>query len=98
VGARALALTAGVLFVLFWGIGLQQYVRDVQIIQTEMVAAARWLDGHLPPEELLAVHDIGAVGYYAPRPILDMADWSARSDPLSATMTPVGVDGARGVR
>lgn len=73
VGARALALTAGVLFVLFWGIGLQQYVRDVQIIQTEMVAAARWLDGHLPPEELLAVHDIGAVGYYAPRPILDLA-------------------------
>ncbi len=73
VGVRVLALTAAILFVLFWGIGLQQYVRDVQIIQTEMVAAARWLSDSIPPEELLAVHDIGAVGYYAPRPILDLA-------------------------
>ena len=71
--SRALVSTALVLFILFWGIGLQQYGRDVQIIQSEMVATARWLDEHIPPDQLLAVHDIGAVGYFAPRPILDLA-------------------------
>ena len=27
----------------------------------------------MPEDELLAVHDIGALGYYAPREILDLA-------------------------
>lgn len=71
--SRALALTAVVLFGLFWGIGAQQYRNDVRIIQSEMVAAAQWIAENVPPEDLLAVHDIGAVGYYAPRPILDLA-------------------------
>jgi hypothetical protein len=38
-----------------------------------MVAAAHWIAETLPEDELLAVHDIGAVGYFAPRPILDVA-------------------------
>lgn len=71
--SRTLASTAVALFALFWGIGWQQYGRDVQIIQSEMVATARWLEQHILPDQLLAVHDIGAVGYYAPRPILDLA-------------------------
>ncbi len=70
---RALALTALILFLLFWPVGLQQFARDVQIIQSEMVAAALWVADHLPPDDLLAVHDIGALGYFAPRPILDLA-------------------------
>ena len=71
--SRALALTAGLLFVAFVVIGGQQYARDVQIIQSEMVATAHWLAENVPADELLAVHDIGAVGYFAPRPILDLA-------------------------
>lgn len=70
---RALALTAVVLYAVFWGVGLDQYRQDVRIIQSEMVASARWIAASLPPDELLAVHDIGAVGYFAPRPILDLA-------------------------
>ncbi len=70
---RALALTAIVLYAVFWGVGLDQYRQDVRIIQSEMVASARWIAASLPPDELLAVHDIGAVGYFAPRPVLDLA-------------------------
>jgi hypothetical protein len=71
---RALALTTAAVFVLFaLTLGLRAYEQDVRIIDEEMVAAAFWLRDNLPPEELLAVHDIGAVGYFAPRPILDIA-------------------------
>ncbi len=70
---RAIVLTTFLLYGAFWALGAQQFGRDVQIIQTEMVAAARWVAANLPAEDLLAVHDIGAVGYYAPRPILDLA-------------------------
>jgi hypothetical protein len=38
-----------------------------------MVDTAHWVERNLPEDELLAVHDIGALGYYAPRPILDLA-------------------------
>jgi hypothetical protein len=38
-----------------------------------MVASARWIDANIPPDELLAVHDIGAVAYFTPRPIIDIA-------------------------
>lgn len=71
--ARSLGLSAVAIMVGFWGIGAQTYGRDVRIINTEMVDTAHWVRENLPPDELLAVHDIGAIGYYAPRPILDLA-------------------------
>ncbi len=71
--ARTLAGTAALTLLIFWASGVSFYRRDVRFIQTEMVAAARYLAREVPPEALLAVHDIGAVGYFAPRPILDLA-------------------------
>lgn len=71
--ARSLALSTVAVTLGFWVIGAQAYARDVRIINTEMVATARWVEEHLPDGELLAVHDIGALGYYAPRPIFDLA-------------------------
>lgn len=60
------------LFVLLIGAGA--YARDVTIINEEMVESAYWIRDNLPPDELLAIHDIGAVGYFAPRPeLLDIA-------------------------
>jgi hypothetical protein len=70
---RTLGLSAAFIFLGFWVVGAQAYARDVRIINTEMVDTAHWVDEHVPPDELLAVHDIGAVGYYAPRPIFDLA-------------------------
>jgi hypothetical protein len=72
--SRALVATAALLF-LFFGFlqGVQIYRVDVAIINGEMVAAAHWIRDNLPENELLAIHDIGAVGYFAPRPMLDIA-------------------------
>lgn len=63
-----LALTLAFTF-----IGAQAYGRDVRFIESEMVAAARWLDTHVAPDALIAAHDIGAIGYFTQRPLLDLA-------------------------
>lgn len=71
---RVLALSSLLIIVGFaFGLGLQAHVQDVTIIDQEMVASALYLADNIPPQDLLAVHDIGAVGYFAPRPILDIA-------------------------
>lgn len=71
---RALAIAAVLVFVYFALVaGRAAYNRDVQVIDEEMVTAARWIADNIPPQDLLAIHDIGAVGYFAPRPILDIA-------------------------
>ncbi|MCS6871851.1 MAG: hypothetical protein NZ571_10385 [Anaerolineae bacterium] len=70
---RSLVTLCFVLFPLFALVGASVFAEDVQMINTEMVAAAHWLRENVPPEELLAVHDIGAVGFFANRPILDVA-------------------------
>jgi hypothetical protein len=71
--SRSLALSTVLVTVGFWGIGARQYGRDVRIINTEMVDTAKWIERHISPDDLLAVHDIGALGYFAPRPIFDLA-------------------------
>ena len=73
IASRAWAAAAALALLAFWLIGAQAYARDVQIIETEMVAAARWVQQHTPAGTLIAAHDIGALGYFAERRILDMA-------------------------
>ncbi|MCA9907036.1 MAG: hypothetical protein KC519_00180, partial [Anaerolineae bacterium] len=72
--SRALALATVVVYVVMTlGLGLSAYQKDVSIIDHEMVTAAHWIAANLPADELLAIHDIGAVGYFAPRPVVDLA-------------------------
>jgi hypothetical protein len=71
--SRVWATTMGLLLIAFWFIGAQAYQRDVQIIETEMVASARWVAQNTPPDALIAAHDIGALGYFGERNILDLA-------------------------
>lgn len=74
--SRTLALSAVIAIPAFWWIGGKAYGSDVRIINTEMVKTAKWIAANpdiVPEDELLAVHDIGAVGYYAPREIFDLA-------------------------
>jgi len=54
-------------------LGAPAYGRDVAFINEEMVAAARWIDENTSPDAVVAVHDIGALGYFAPRPLIDLA-------------------------
>ncbi len=73
VGSRAGLAATLVLALVFWVLGSQAYMRDVQIIETEMVAAARWVSTHTAREARVAAHDIGALGYYGQREVLDLA-------------------------
>lgn len=77
-GARMLPLTlafTAALLALYFGFaqGPLIYRTDQRVINDEMVSQAMWIRDNIPPDELLAVHDIGALGYFAPRPIVDIA-------------------------
>jgi hypothetical protein len=58
--------------------GSTLYGRSVANIHDGDVRIAHWLRDHVPPDALVAVQDIGAIGYLAPQPLLD----------LSALITP----------
>jgi hypothetical protein len=64
--------TLGVLFA-FTFVGASAYTNDVAIIETEMVAAAHWLEENTEEHALIAAHDIGALGYFCRRDLLDLA-------------------------
>ncbi len=70
---QTLVISISLLLPAFAVIGAQAYARDVRIIESEMVAAARWLHIHAPADALIAAHDIGAVGYFTRRPLIDLA-------------------------
>ncbi|MDM8526589.1 hypothetical protein QUF58_00140 [Anaerolineales bacterium HSG24] len=70
---QVIALSLPILLITFLLIGAQAYSRDVRFIETEMVNVAKWLDQHVEPDAVLAVHDIGAIGYFSPRPMIDLA-------------------------
>jgi hypothetical protein len=61
------------LFLAFTYIGARQNANDVFWVESEMVATARWVSQNIPTESRLAVHDIGALGFYVQNPIIDMA-------------------------
>ncbi len=57
----------------FWVQGALAYGQDVAIIESEMVTVGKWIEGNTPAGALIAAHDIGAIGFYGNRPILDLA-------------------------
>ncbi len=71
--SRALPVATALLALIFWGRGAQAYRDDVGFIEGEMVAVAHWLNQNTAPGDVVAVHDIGAVGYLTDRPFLDLA-------------------------
>jgi hypothetical protein len=71
--SRAVVLTVCCLFAAFLVIGWRAYADDVCVINGEMVEVARWIEANTPPDALVAAHDIGAIGYYGRRPLLDLA-------------------------
>ncbi len=71
--SRGLPLATALLTLLFWGRGILAYRDDVGVIEGEMVAIAHWLNENTDPDDLIAVHDIGAVGYLSDRSLLDLA-------------------------
>lgn len=71
--SRAVPLAVALLAGLFWLRGAQAYVEDVSFIEGEMTKVADWINANTNPADVIAVHDIGAVGYLTDRPLLDLA-------------------------
>ena len=63
----------GVMTVLFWIVGANTYAQDVALIESEMVATAKWVAGNVPQQDIIAAHDIGALGYYDTHTLIDLA-------------------------
>lgn len=58
---------------IFWVSGAIAYSTDVDFINCEMVQTAHWVAQNIPGERVIAAHDIGALGYFYPRPFTDLA-------------------------
>ena len=71
--SRGTPVAIALLLLLFWGRGALTYGDDVAFIEGEMVAMSRWLEENTAPGTIVAVHDIGAVGYLTDRPLVDLA-------------------------
>lgn len=66
-------LVSIIVLIVFWVKGAGAYARDVAIIESEMVTVAQWVDQQLPSDVVIAAHDIGALGYFSERSLLDLA-------------------------
>jgi hypothetical protein len=56
-----------------WVSGSAEYAGRIQFYDVIHMQIARWIDEHAPPEAVIATHDIGMIGYFTQRPIVDLA-------------------------
>lgn len=70
---RVLLISIPLLLAIFWLRGAQQYATDVRIIDSELAATGRWLRDNTPSDALVGAHDIGAIGYFSGRALVDTA-------------------------
>jgi hypothetical protein len=64
--------SAILLVVIFEIMGSTQFSTDVKIIDTEMVQTALWIRDHTPADTVVAAHDIGAIGFFGGRRMVDL--------------------------
>ncbi|MGB9669120.1 MAG: hypothetical protein ACPL0B_01920 [Anaerolineales bacterium] len=60
------------LFLGFYLLGGKSYADDVAFIESQMVDTAKWVSTHTPKNNKIAVHDIGAMGYFSERDLMDL--------------------------
>jgi hypothetical protein len=66
-------ISLAVVLAAFWLQGMQSYAWDVAVIESEMVTTAKWVAENTEADALIAAHDIGALGYFGERRLLDLA-------------------------
>lgn len=71
--APAWSMSILLVWIGFWAMGANAYAEDVAFIESEMVVTALWVSEHIPPDALIAAHDIGALGYFDGRELVDLA-------------------------
>lgn len=57
----------------FGYLGAKAYANDVAVIETEMVEPSKWIANNTPADSRIAAHDIGALGYFGNRYVIDLA-------------------------
>jgi hypothetical protein len=72
VAIRALWGSALLLTGIFLFIGAAQFTADVRFIQTNMVEMSLWIRENTPAGSVIAAHDIGALGFWSNRRIVDL--------------------------
>jgi hypothetical protein len=70
---RAGVVSWMILTIVFWALGANAFAKDVQLIETQMVETAHWAQKNLPAQSRIAVHDIGAMGYFTNHDLVDLA-------------------------
>jgi len=71
--ARVISISALIVLIIFWFLGRNAFLKDMQFIQSQMLDTAQWINNNIDPAATLAAHDIGALGYVTQRPIIDLA-------------------------
>lgn len=56
-----------------WINGTSDYAYRIQLYDTVHRQAAEWINNNTPPDAIIATHDIGIIGYYTERQIIDLA-------------------------
>jgi hypothetical protein len=69
----AIWLSQGAMVLLLWVNGASDYAYRTQLFEIVHVPAAEWINAHTPQETVIATHDIGIIGYYTERQIVDLA-------------------------
>ncbi len=62
-----------VVLVIFWLMGGRAFGNDVAFIESEMVNTANWVAHNTNANALVAAHDIGALGFFGQRNLVDLA-------------------------
>ena len=71
--STGIKIAFGTMLLIFYFLGLQAYVTDVAFINGEMVDTAIWLREETQKDAVVAAHDIGAIGYFSQRSLIDLA-------------------------
>jgi hypothetical protein len=59
--------------IVFWANGARAYLVNVRSLESQHMVVARWLRTNTPPDAAIATQDIGVLGYFADRRLIDMA-------------------------
>ncbi len=62
-----------IILITFWWLGATAYDADILFIESQMVETSNWVSDNISEDRLIAAHDIGALGYFTERKILDLA-------------------------
>jgi hypothetical protein len=73
IGQAAWRASIGLLTAAFIFLGANSYAQDVALIESEMVVTAKWVAENIAQDEIIAAHDIGALGYFDNHELIDLA-------------------------